>query len=110
MCATLADLIARPFAMDPRLLTAVQTLVDSAPFFPRCELTPAYARMRAEFVVELIVPGHLDGDHADIYLVDLRTQESYGPMADGLTWPPPEDEGFIEVTKLLERVEDIATD
>jgi hypothetical protein len=96
--------------MDPRLLTAIQTLVDSAPLFPRYEVTPAYARLRAEYVVELVVPGRLDGNHAEVYLVDLRTQDSYGPVSDGLTWPPPAEDGYVEVTKLLERVEDIATD
>jgi hypothetical protein len=66
--------------------------------------------MRAEFVVELVVPGRLDGGQAEIYLVDLRTQDSYGPLSDGLAWPPPPEEGYVEVTQLLERVEDIATD
>ncbi len=95
--------------MDPRLLSAIQSLLENAPLFPRCEM-PAYGRLCDEDTVELVLPDRLDCSHAESYFVDLRTNEPVGPTWSSMCWPPPPETGFVDVTILLERAEDDATD
>lgn len=91
------------------MLTAVQACLDSSPYFPRFD-TLAFARIRNDEQVELLVPDALDDHEAQSFIVDLRTSDSWGPMHPGVCIPPPPELGFVDITVLLRRVEDSGSD
>ena len=95
--------------MDPRLLTAVQTCLDSSPQFPRSDTT-AFARLREDDLVELLVPDVLDGREGTSFLVNVRTSDTHEPTHAGVGIPPPPEMGFVDVTILVRRVEDMGFD
>ena len=91
------------------MLTAVQACLDTSPYFPRYD-TLAFARIRDDEQVELLVPDALDGHVGQSFIVDLRTSDPKGPTRPGVAIPPPPELGFIDISVLLRRVEDSGCD